>query len=100
MNNAKFLRAPILKNICERLQSWNKRHQSDVDLRRSGLFFWQKTEAVVRRFSVKKVFLIITQNSQENTFATVFAYTLKLYLKRDYGTSILLWILQNIQEHL
>ena len=32
----------------------------------------EKTEAVVRRCSVKKVFLEILQNSQENTCARVF----------------------------
>ena len=32
----------------------------------------QKTEAVVRRCSVKKVFLKILQNSQQNTRAELF----------------------------
>ena len=35
-----------------------------------------KAEAVVRRCSVKKEFLEISQNSQENTCATVFFYSL------------------------
>ena len=30
---------------------------------------YDESEAVVQRFSVKKVFLKISQNSQENTFA-------------------------------
>ena len=39
--------------------------------------FLQISEAVVRRCSVKKVFLEITQNSQENTGAKV-SFLLKL----------------------
>ena len=35
------------------------------------------TKAVVQRFSVKKVFLEITQNSQENTYARV-SFLIKL----------------------
>ena len=31
--------------------------------------FWYRSEAVSQRRSVKKVFLKISQNSQENTFA-------------------------------
>ena len=41
-------------------------------------------EAVDRRCSVKKMFLEILQDSQEN-----------IYLKRDPGTGVFLWILQN-----
>ena len=47
-----------------------------------------KTEAVVRRCSAKKVFLEISQNSQENTCARIFfliklkASSLQLYFKK------------------
>ena len=37
-----------------------------------GLYQFLKPEAFVQRFSVKKVFLKISQNSQENTCARVF----------------------------
>ena len=53
-----------------------------------------------RRCSVKKVFLEISQNSQENTCARVSfliklqASGLQLYYKRDYVTGIFLWILR------
>ena len=49
----KFLRAPILENICERL------------LRKISISV-TNSEAVVQRCSVKKAFLEISQNSQEN----------------------------------
>ena len=42
------------------------------------LFLLQSWEAVVQRCSVKKVFLEISQNSQENTCARVFFYLIKL----------------------
>ena len=45
-------------------------------------------EAFVQRCSVKKVFLEISQNSQENTW------------KRDSGTGVFLWILRSFKEHL
>ena len=51
-------------------------------------------EAVARRCSVKKVFLEISQKSQENTYARVSfliklqASGLQLYQKRDSGTGI------------
>ena len=46
----------------------------------------ERTEAVVRRYSVKKLFLEISQNSQENNFARDFfklASSLQLYLKKS-----------------
>ena len=58
-------------------------------------------EAVAQKCSVKKVFLEISQNSQENTCAWVsfliklLASALQFYLKRDSGTVVFLWILQN-----
>ena len=39
--------------------------------------FFQKAEAVVRRCSIKKVFLEMLQNSQENTCARV-SFLIKL----------------------
>ena len=51
----------------------------------------KSTEAVTRRCSVKKVFLEISQNSQENTCASRF-------FKRDSGTGVFLWILWNFQN--
>ena len=41
------------------------------------------TEAIVQRCSVKKVFLKIPQNSQENTSARVSFLGLQLYLKKE-----------------
>ena len=56
------------------------------------------SEAVAQRCSVKKVFLEISQNSQENTCARA-SVLVKLhayaYWKRDSGTGVFLWILQN-----
>ena len=55
-----------------------------------------ESEAVSLRCSVKKVFLEILQNSQENTCAKVYfflklqASTLQLYQKRDFGTGVFL----------
>ena len=47
-------------------------------------------EAVTRRCSVKKVFLEISRNWQENACARV-----SFLLKRDSGTDFFLWILPN-----
>ena len=53
----------------------------------------------------KKVFLKISQNSQESTFARVSfliklqALGLQLYEKRDSGVAVFLWILRNFPEH-
>ena len=56
-------------------------------------------EAVAQTCSIKKVFLEILQNSQENTGARV-SFLIKLQasatlLKRDSDTVVFLWILQN-----
>ena len=54
------------------------------------------TEAVAQRCSVKKVFLEISQNSQENTCARVSFFkklagvSLQLYYKRDSSTGVFL----------
>ena len=56
-------------------------------------------EAVAQRCSVKKVFLKISQNSQENTCARP-CFLIKLpqacnYIKNETGTGVFLRILQN-----
>ena len=58
----------------------------------SGTFF-RKTEAVVRRCSVKMVFLEILQNSEENTGARV-SFLIKLQAK---GLSSLISFASNMQ---
>ena len=80
-----------------------------------SVFEWKKkclwdtvqfvTEAVPR-CSVKKVFLQISQNSQEKICARV-SFLIKLqpwgpqlYWKRDSDTSAFLWILRDFYEHL
>ena len=59
------------------------------------------TEAAVRRWSKKLVFLRISQNSQENTCAE-FSFLIRLQalrpatlLKRDSNTGVFLWIFPN-----
>ena len=60
--------------------------------------------AVVRRYSVKKVLLKISQKPQENTYVResfstkLRAWGLQLYLKRDPGTGVFLWILRNFLQ--
>ena len=54
---------------------------------------FEKTEAVVRRCSVKKVFLEILQNSEENTGARV-SFLIKLQAK---GLSSLISFASNMQ---
>ena len=51
-----------------------------------------KAETVVRTCSVKKVFLKISQNSQEKTCARASSFNIK---REDSGTSVFLWILRN-----
>ena len=55
LNFAKFLRTPIFRKICERL------FLSVTEVFQNLLLF---SEAVARRCSVKKMFLEISQNSQ------------------------------------
>ena len=93
-------------DIRQKLQIW----PMELCLSNHSQFLWvfQKkrlnplsAEAVVWRCSIKKVFLKILQNSQENTCARVSFLTklqascLQLYQKRDSGTGVLLWILWN-----
>ena len=60
-----------------------------------------KAEAVAQRPSVKKLFLEILQNLQENAcgrasfLIKLQAWGLQLYEKRDSGTGVFLWILRN-----
>ena len=60
------------------------------------------SEAVAQRCSIKKVFLKILQNSQENTRGRVpFQINLQtrrlhLYQKRNSGTGVFPWILRNL----
>ena len=60
----------------------------------------QCTEAVAQRFSFKKVFLEILQNSQENTFARV-SFLMKLqvkannFIKKKTDADVFLWFLRN-----
>ena len=60
----------------------------------------RRVEAVIWRYSVEKVFLEISQNSQENTCAKVsfliklHACGLHLYQKRDSSTGLFLWFLR------
>ena len=73
------------ENIKPRTTSWER-----------NIFL--EAEAVARRYSVKKMFLKTTLNSQENTWATVFfneVAGLQLYLKRGSGLGVSKWILQN-----
>ena len=72
---AKYLRTPLLKNICKRLLL-------------SHACFW--AEAVVQMCLVKKVFLKVPQNSQEDTYSRD-SFLINLP-KRDSGTVISLWI--------
>ena len=51
-----------------------------------------KAEAVVRTCSVKKVFLKISQNSQEKTCARASSFNIK---RENFGTGAFLWILVN-----
>ena len=66
---------------------------------------WLLPEAVAQRCSVKNVVLEISQNSQENTSASVFFDEVAglrptNLLKRDSGMGVFLWILSNFLERL
>ena len=69
MNIVKFLRAPILKNIYERLIL-------DAYIKASSPVF-KGLEAVTRRCSVRKVVLKILEKSQENSCVRV-SFLIKL----------------------
>ena len=82
---------PVLQNARRR---WNKKALLII----TELLY---TEPVVQRRSVKKVFLKISQISQENSCARVHfliklqARGLQCYWKRDSGTSVFLWTLRD-----
>ena len=94
-----FLHFILPENIRKRFSGMYKTET----LARKGLKCVQKQPLNV--FG-KNVFLKISQNLQENTCTTVSfliklqASDLQLYQKRDSGTGVFLWILQNFQEHL
>ena len=52
-------------------------------------------EAATGGVQQKKLFLEISLNSQESTCAGVSFLIKSLYLKRDSGASVFLWILEN-----
>ena len=56
------------------------------------------TEAVIRRSSIKNMFLNIWQTSQENTCAR--ASGQQFYKKETMATGVFLCIFRNFQEHL
>ena len=70
------------------------------------IFNPQLSEALVRKCSVKRLFLTVSQKSQENTCVNVpfliklKASGLQLYLKIDSDTGVFLWILWNLLEQL
>ena len=57
------------------------------------------SEAANRGVLWKKVFLEISQNSQENGCARV-SFLIKLQASGDSGIGVFLWILRNFSEHL
>ena len=79
---AKFLRTLILKIVCERLLLVSDMFivvsKTTVEKIQN---YYRNTEAVVQRCSVKKVFLEISQNSQENTCARA-SFLIKLQASR------------------
>ena len=72
-----------------------------LSLQRKDIFWQPKLEVVAQRCSVKKVFLKVLKNSQENTCARVFllrelqASACNFIKKRDSGKGVFLWILWN-----
>ena len=57
--------------------------------------FWEKTEAVAQRCSVKKAFLEILQNSQENTCDRASFFNNVKKRERLWHLGVFLWILRN-----
>ena len=82
MDIAKFLRTLILKIVCERLLLVSDMFivvsKTTVEKIQN---YYRNTEAVVQMCSVKKVFLEISQNSQENTCARA-SFLIKLQASR------------------
>ena len=83
-------------------------HDTNVQKNFSALNLMEKIklEAVARRCSVKRVFLEMSQNSQEKNLCQSLFFNklqtqgLQPYSTRDSGTGIFLWILWNFKEHL
>ena len=82
-----------MKSFYESLIKKNYLDENQVSI---GLQIVKKLpKSVARRCSVKKVFLKISQNSQENTCARAFFNNvvdidLQLYYKKDSGTGVFL----------
>ena len=62
----------------------------------------QFSETATGGVLLKKVFLKISQNSQENTGARAYfliklmVWGMQLYSKGDFGTGVFLWVLRNL----
>ena len=91
----KFLRTPILKNSCKRhFLTWS---MSDICRSKKKI---NAAEAATRGALCKKVFLEISQNSQENACARV-SLLIQLqvepcnYIKKESLPDVFLWILLN-----
>ena len=62
----------------------------------------QFSETATGGVLLKKVFLKISQNSQENTGARAYfliklmVWGMQLYSKEDFGTGVFLWVLRNL----
>ena len=66
----------------------------------NDFFLIQRTEAVVRRYSVKKVFLEISQNSQENTCVRD-SFLIKFQVwSTPFFTEHLRWLLLSVEQKL
>ena len=93
-----FCRVWFQQNEPKIIIVWNNYERAAEIVKRSTLYTFSvsfhATEAVVQRCSVKKVFLEISQNWQENTCAWV-SFLIKLQ-----GSGLFLWILWNFLEHL
>ena len=65
-------------------------------------FFVDSVEAVAQRCFVKKVFLEISQNSEESTRAWKRKTQENTYnfIRKDFGTGVFLWVLRNFLERL
>ena len=97
VNITKFIRTLILKKICERLllAVWEE----------NRIFKHLQKQPPKVFCDVKKLYLEISQNSQENTcirasfLIKLQGSGLQLYQKRNSGTGVFQWILRNFWEH-
>ena len=89
-----FINSFIINDVWKFNGKWKHKTKSKIKV----AFFILKAR---RRCSVKKMLLNISQNLQENTCARVSSliklqgWGLQLYLKRDSGTGVFLWLLLN-----